>query len=51
MAIWTKNGKITQRGAYPFTGKRLGVNGGEKPWRLAEGWWAVKKCSARLFSC
>ena len=35
MAIWTKNGKITQRGAYPFTGKRLGVNGGEKPWRLA----------------
>lgn len=27
------------------------VNGGEKPWRWAEGWWAVKKCSARLFSC
>jgi hypothetical protein len=27
------------------------LNGGEKPWRWAEGWWAVKKCSARLFSC
>jgi hypothetical protein len=27
------------------------VNGGEKPWRWAGGWWAVEKCSARLFSC
>ena len=42
---------VLRKFVVPRFNEAASVNGGEKPWRWAGGWWAVEKCSARLFSC